>query len=235
MLAVSAKFPYNARQTYQSIERLGFMKCANCGAGVSADAAFCSHCGKKLSAADTAHGTDAKASHGPVTVSDAPEETLWEGRFSPKAMVTTWIAMGLIDLVLLATVVYMLVSGVGYWWAPALVALVLDAIIVCRYFYKRIGIRYRLSNHRFFHEEGILNRKVNPIDLITINDVAFEQGLIERMMGVGRVKIMSTDTTDPVLWVEGIEDVQNVATMVDKTRREEMMRRRVFYDASPHG
>jgi membrane protein YdbS with pleckstrin-like domain len=217
------------------LKGFGLMNCPKCGASVVDDAAFCSHCGTKLGADSATRVAPARTSHGPAAVSDSPEETLWEGRFSPKAMVATWIAMGLVDLALLGASIYMLATGIAYWWAPLLVAVVFDLFVVARYFYKRIGIRYRLSNHRFFHEEGILNRKVNPIDLITINDVAFEQGLIERMVGVGRVKIMSTDTTDPVLWVAGIENVQDVATMIDKTRREEMMRRRVFYDASPHG
>jgi uncharacterized membrane protein YdbT with pleckstrin-like domain len=176
-----------------------------------------------------------RTSRGPAVGNDAPEETLWEGRFSPKAMIATWIAMGVVDLVLLGAAIYMLATSIAYWWIPILAAMVFDLIVVARYCFKRIGIRYRLSNHRFFHEEGIFNRKVNPIDLITINDVAFEQGIIERMVGVGRVRIMSSDTTDPELWVVGIEDVQNVATLIDKTRREEMMRRRVFFDASPHG
>jgi uncharacterized membrane protein YdbT with pleckstrin-like domain len=94
-------------------------------------------------------------------------------------------------------------------------------------------MRYRLTNHRFFHEKGVLRRSVNPIDLITIKDVAFEQGIIERFFQVGSIRLMSSDTTDPELVVEGIENVQEVTTLIDNTRRAEMMRRRVFFDASP--
>lgn len=213
------------------------MICPKCGADAVANAVFCSKCGTRLNAgtAAPAPAFGSGRPSGPVVVSDTPEETLWEGRFSPKAMVGAWIGMGVIDAVLMILAVYLLIGRNSYWWTPIVLMMLLDLVIIVRYLIKRISIRYRLSNHRFFHEEGILNRTVNPIDLITINDVAFEQGLIERMMGVGRIKIMSTDTSDPILWVEGIEDVQTVATMIDKTRREEMMRRRVFYDASPHG
>jgi membrane protein YdbS with pleckstrin-like domain len=210
------------------------MKCPKCAADVDANAVFCSKCGARLAGESTTVVMPPRAA-GAVQVSDAPEETLWEGRFSPKAMIGSWIGMGIVDLLLFIVAIYLMTQGHSYWWIPIVIAVLIDFFVVVRYLLKRIGIRYRLSNHRFFHEEGILNRKVNPIDLITINDVAFEQGPIERMMGIGRIKIMSTDTSDPVLSVEGIEDVQNVATMIDKTRREEMMRRRVFYDASPHG
>jgi uncharacterized membrane protein YdbT with pleckstrin-like domain len=212
------------------------MKCPKCGADAADEAIFCARCGTKLAPeAGVASAISGSPMRGARTA-DTPEETLWEGRYSPKAMVGAWIGMGLADLVLIVVAVYLMTTEYSaYWWIPFAALLVLDAVIVIRYLLKRISIRYRLSNHRFFHEEGILNRTVNPIDLITINDVAFEQGLIERIMGVGRIKIMSTDTSDPVLWVEGIEDVQSVATMIDKTRREEMMRRRVFFDASPHG
>jgi uncharacterized membrane protein YdbT with pleckstrin-like domain len=212
------------------------MNCPKCDTDVEAEAVFCSKCGAKI-VPDVPAATfgGGKVGGAARPINDTPENTLWEGRFSPKAMVGAWIGMGLADLALVVIAIYLLTARSGYWWIPLAIMLVLDFVIVIRYLIKRISIRYRLSNHRFFHEEGILNRKVNPIDLITINDVAFEQGLIERIMGVGRIKIMSTDTSDPILWVEGIEHVQNVATMIDKTRREEMMRRRVFYDASPHG
>lgn len=208
------------------------MNCPKCNMAAPAEAAFCPKCGTNL-----ATGAKAEAPRsGARTIADAPEETLWEGRFSPKAMFGTWIFLGIVAVAaIVGAVVMMFSTWRGYWWLPIVAMLVLAAVVAVRYFIKRVGTRYRLSNHRFFHEEGILNRKVNPIDLITITDVSWEQGFIERMLGVGRVKIMSSDTSDPVLWVEGIEDIQNVATMIDKTRREEMMRRRVFYDASPHG
>ena len=213
------------------------MNCPKCNAVIAADAVFCAKCGHKLAAGSTAPAP-AAALQSPrgARPADTPEQTLWEGRFSPKAMVGAWIGMGFVDAVLIVLAIWLMMSEYkAYCWVPLAAMLLFDGVIVVRYLLKRIGIRYRLSTHRFFHEEGILNRKVNPIDLITINDVAFEQGLIERMMGVGRIKIMSSDTSDPTLWVEGIEDVQNVATMIDKTRRDEMIRRRVFFDASPQG
>lgn len=208
------------------------MNCPKCGATMPAEAAFCQQCGTKLTAGPPA--TNPRGAQ--RSVADAPEVTLWQGRFSPRAMVGTWIALGMAAIFAVGVAMYLAFSPQrAFWWIPIVALLVLAAVTGVRYGIKRIGTRYRLSNHRFFHEEGILNRKVNPIDLITINDVAWEQGFVERMLGVGRVKIMSSDTTDPILWVEGIEDIQNVATLIDKTRREEMMRRRVFYDASPHG
>jgi membrane protein YdbS with pleckstrin-like domain len=209
------------------------MNCPKCGVTVSAEAAFCQKCGTKLAMGQSADGPRSSSMR---AIADTPEETLWQGRYSPKAMVGAWIFLGVVAVIAIVLAIYLAFSPwSAYWWAPIAAVLVLAAVIAVRYFIKRIGTRYRLSNHRFFHEEGILNRKVNPIDLITINDVAWEQGFVERMLGVGRVKIMSSDTSDPILWVEGIEDIQNVATLIDKTRREEMMRRRVFYDASPHG
>jgi uncharacterized membrane protein YdbT with pleckstrin-like domain len=208
------------------------MNCPKCGATVPAEAAFCQKCGTNL----TSGPSPAVPRSGGRGVADTPEVTLWEGRYSPKAMVGSWIFLGIAALMGVVLAIYLMTTPqFAYWWVPIAAVLLLAGVIAVRYFIKRIGIRYRLSNHRFFHEEGILNRKVNPIDLITINDVAWEQGFVERMMGVGRVKIMSSDTSDPVLWVEGIENIQNVATLIDQTRREEMMRRRVFYDASPHG
>jgi membrane protein YdbS with pleckstrin-like domain len=211
------------------------MHCPKCGVEVVADALFCQKCGTRLDESAAAATIKSAAvtvpsSRGGV---DLPEEELWVGRYSPKAMIGTWIILGVLAMAVLALTIYMWASSIAYWWVPLAIYVLIDAVVAARFFWKHISIRYRLTNHRFFHEEGILRRVVNPIDLITIKDVAFEQGIIERMFNVGKVRIMSGDTTDPELVVDGIEDVQTVTTLIDKTRRAEMMRRRVFFDASP--
>lgn len=211
------------------------MHCPKCGVEVVADAVFCQKCGARLD--ESVPVATAKFASGNPSPNrggvDVTEEELWVGRYSPKAMIGTWIILGVLALAVLALTIYMVMASIPYWWVPLAIYVLIDAIVAARFFWKHISIRYRLTNHRFFHEAGILRRVVNPIDLITIKDVAFEQGIVERMFNVGKVRIMSGDTTDPELVVEGIEDVQTVTTLIDKTRRAEMMRRRVFFDASP--
>ena len=71
----------------------------------------------------------------------------------------------------------------------------------------RLGVRYRLTSVRFFHETGLLRHITDSIELIDIDDVTREQGMIERILGVGTVRLASSDRTHPMFLIRGIDDV----------------------------
>ena len=50
------------------------------------------------------------------------------------------------------------------------------------------------------------------------------------MFNVGTIQIQSSDTTDPDLYMPGIEDVRQVTDLIDNTRRAERQRRAVFME-----
>jgi uncharacterized membrane protein YdbT with pleckstrin-like domain len=91
-------------------------------------------------------------------------------------------------------------------------------------------VRYRLTTFRFFHETGLLSRTRNRIEVIDINDVTLNQGIIERMFGVGTVHIQSSDVTHPDIDLPGIENVRQVTDLIDNTRRAERERRGLFME-----
>jgi len=91
--------------------------------------------------------------------------------------------------------------------------------------YRPMSINDRGSNQRLFNESGILRRRTDRIELIYIDDVATDQGILERVMGVGSIRITSTDRTHPVLVLQGIEGVREVAAQIDNGRRAERLRR----------
>jgi len=163
-------------------------------------------------------------------IPDVPEEVLWEGGYSPKAMFGGWIAGGLVSLLLLAAAAF-LRGRTEYWWAPLAAIALVWFYLLAQLLSLRLSVHYKLTNQRLFNQRGILSRKVNRVEVIDIDDVAYEQGILERMFNVGRIKVMSSDRTDPVLWLVGIENVQDVFTLIDKARRAERMRRGVAIDA----
>lgn len=206
------------------------MKCQVCNAEAAATAAFCPQCGAKL--ADIGSAAAATAKVPPATmgsasggrIKDVPEETLWEGSYSPKAMLGTLILCGLLSIVLLiaafllsATVVLsmVLVGAVVVVWLAA----------ATQFARNRLGKSYKLTNQMFYHRAGVLNRTTDRVELIEVHDVGWSQGLFDRIVGVGTIKISSGDRTSPELPVPGIEDVETVATLIDKARRAEQVRR----------
>ena len=65
----------------------------------------------------------------------------------------------------------------------------------------------RLTTQRFMHKKGVLRCVANQILLVDIDDVAYEQGLLDRFVNVGTITLHSNDPSDPVLPLRGIDDV----------------------------
>lgn len=238
------------------------MICDNCQTEVPSDAVYCPKCGDRLDRradpeefAPAAISQDALASpeaeqpssenfsgkqrfQEKVTQNrdgddDAVEEDLWEGGYSPKAMLGHWLGAALISVLLLIGMIafpVLLTSPIA--WGVFVVVLVLlwggvGALLLVR----RLNVYYKLTSQRFIHKTGVLARTSDRIEVIDIDDVTFTQGLIERFVNVGTIKIDSSDRSHPVLLMPGIDDVQKVADTIDAVRRAERRRRGVHIEA----
>jgi uncharacterized membrane protein YdbT with pleckstrin-like domain len=91
--------------------------------------------------------------------------------------------------------------------------------------YKKVSVHYELTNQRFIHKAGILKRVTDRIEVIDIDDVRYEQGIVQRMLGVGTIRISSSDRSHPELVLSGIDEVARIADMIDDVRRKERRRR----------
>jgi membrane protein YdbS with pleckstrin-like domain len=151
-----------------------------------------------------------------------PEQTLWEGGYSPKAMFGTW-------LVVAVTSVALLVVAFLYQMPTIPIALgiivALWVLVACIYAYRRLGYHYELTSQRFIHQVGVLSRQTDRIEVIDIDDVSFFQGPIQRMLGIGTIDITGSDRSHPHLFMRGIADVKSVAGLIDDVRRKERKRR----------
>ena len=225
------------------------MKCQQCRADVDPNAAYCHQCGARLIKDEPLFGTepeDPVSSFPPNTAEstlaqanpagpsmpdaarlggavrrDAPEEKLWRGSYSPKAMVGFWILDGLIGIACVAAAVMF----PQYWWAALAVMLAFSAYLALQLGYRRLSVSYRLTSQRLLHQHGLLSRTTDRIEVIDMDDVTCVQGPIERMLGVGSIRISSSDRSHPELWLRGIEDAQHVALLIDDARRAERLRR----------
>lgn len=61
------------------------------------------------------------------------------------------------------------------------------------------AVRYSLTATRLEIERGVLGRRLESIELWRVRDVVLDQSLLERMRGVGRLTVYSTDRVEPVL------------------------------------
>ena len=154
---------------------------------------------------------------------DEGEQELWRGGYSGKDMYEAWTLYALLSLVLLGLCIW--VQQSWFWWVSVVVIVVLWLRGVLVVLYRKLSVSYRLTTRRFFHEKGILRRVTDRIELIDINDITVDQKLINRLVGVGTIKITSSDRTHPVLILPGIKDARRVADLIDDARLKERRRR----------
>ncbi len=232
------------------------MLCPSCTADVPTDAAFCPKCGQRLVAAQTNPGVAPALAAAPAAATSAavtptaavaptaaekfraalptgqpqpePEHDLWHGSYTAKAMYGKFLVGILVTVA--AIVVAVLVQPFG-WVAAAIVVPLLWALLLLNLLIKRLGIEYRLTTQRFLHKRGLLRRVSDQILLVDIDDVTYEQGLLERFLNIGTITIHSNDASDPKLRLAPVDDVQRIADLIDHARREER-RKRAIYMAS---
>ena len=94
------------------------------------------------------------------------------------------------------------------------------------------GAENELHEHHYAVEIRLKGRQLDRHGyLIDIDDVTFSQGLVQRMVGVGTIRIVSSDRSHPELFLYGIADVQEVAETLDDVRRKERRRRGLHIEA----
>jgi uncharacterized membrane protein YdbT with pleckstrin-like domain len=167
-------------------------------------------------------------------VMDDTEVELWVGNYSGKAMIGSWIVLTIVSIaVLIAVAIIPQTRGDWRIWAGAVGLIVLfwawQGLVLL---YRKWSVAYRLTNQRFVHRHGLLSIRTDRIETIDIDDVAFTQGLVERMMGVGTIRIQSSDRSHPELILPGIDKVQEVASLMDGARRKERVRRGLHIEAT---
>ena len=204
------------------------MLCTACQNDVPAESAFCPKCGQKLGDAATlpADRVKQRAQDARGSTSDI-DQPLWHGSFSAKAMVDKWCLAGVITLV--AIVVCVLFPLAIFLAIVVVVAIWLG--LTAWLIYQRLSVEYELSSQRFIHRCGVFKRVTNRIEVIDIDDVQVVQGFVERMLQVGTIRILSSDASDPVLVMPGINRVNEIATLIDNTRRAERRKRGLHIEA----
>lgn len=157
-----------------------------------------------------------------------PEENLWSGGYSPKAMVGSWILLGLISVGILVAAIMVAQFTFLYAFIALVVLWVLAGLL---YGWRRLGFHYQLTTQRFIHQTGVFTRQTDRIEVIDIDDVSYTQGPIQRAFGVGDIILTGSDRTHPTLSMKGIAKVKEVSGLIDDIRRAERRKRSLHIEA----
>jgi uncharacterized membrane protein YdbT with pleckstrin-like domain len=135
------------------------------------------------------------------------ESVVVDTRTHPKAL----ILPGLVLVVTLAVAVFLdrKVSNGIVSLVIWILALVVVVWWVLRPFLDWLTATYTITSKRLITREGLLSRKGHDIPLMRISDVAFDQGIVDRMLGCGTLVISDASTHGSVR----LHDIPHVETV----------------------
>jgi membrane protein YdbS with pleckstrin-like domain len=139
------------------------------------------------------------------------EVVYYEGRpllRADQAKAAFWLVVG---IVLIALPVLAHMFDWTWWRTWMTLVAVLGAILafVLPWLVMRTT-RYRITSYRIDFERGLLRKRIDTLELWHVDDIKFEQGLVDRMMNVGNITVISGDRTTPKLELDGIPDPRKI-------------------------
>ena len=153
--------------------------------------------------------TNATASDGPLEgdrphkPADDKETIYFEGSPLMRGELGKVFLCALVAAGLIAGGIYLYQRGSIPMWASAVMVVVAILLLFIPYVLTRMR-RYRISNYRIDFERGLLSKRIDTLELWHVDDISFQQGLLDRVFNVGKVTIISNDKTTPRLELDGL-------------------------------
>jgi uncharacterized membrane protein YdbT with pleckstrin-like domain len=130
-----------------------------------------------------------------------PKALIWPGivlivTLLVAILLDRWIGNGFVSLL-----VWILAAIVVLWWC-------------LRPFLDWLTSTYTITDRRLITREGIISRKGHDIPLMRISDVAYDMGIVDRMLGCGTLVISDASTHGSVRLhdIPHVEQVQRQIT-----------------------
>jgi membrane protein YdbS with pleckstrin-like domain len=143
----------------------------------------------------------------PHRPADDREEVYYQGSPQMRGEVGPVVAWSFVGIVLIALpFVWKALSRqhrMPPWWVT-LVLIVLGILCFIIPWLRTKVVRYRISNYRIDYERGLLSKRIDTLELWHVEDIQYHQSLMDRIMGVGDIKVISHDDTTPQLLLKGI-------------------------------
>jgi uncharacterized membrane protein YdbT with pleckstrin-like domain len=136
----------------------------------------------------------------------AHENELYAGRPSWRALMSFYL--GGIGLAVLVVVILGLLAG--EWGLSVAIAAALVVLTLLIGYLRRVSTKYLITNQRLRISRGIVRRNVQETRLERVQNVNYQQSVLDRMLGVGTVDFDTAGTDDSEFrfeWVDGPEEV----------------------------
>ena len=136
----------------------------------------------------------------------AGETELYAGRPSWRALMSFYVG----GIGLAAVVLVILGLLAGEWALAAAIAAALAVLTLLIGWFRRVSTKYLITTERLRVNRGFIRRKVQETRLERVQNVNYQQGVLDRVLGVGTVDFDTAGTDDAEFrfdWVNGPEKV----------------------------
>jgi uncharacterized membrane protein YdbT with pleckstrin-like domain len=148
----------------------------------------------------------------------AGEQVLYEGHPSWRAILDFYIK----GIAATAVVCLLLALGTNVFGdntdssLVAIVALVGVAVTILAGFIKRVATSYTITNRRLHIKRGIVSRTIQETRLERVQNVNYNQSILQRMLQVGDVDFDTAAGDDYNFTFAGVAEPEDVVHMVDR-------------------
>ena len=73
---------------------------------------------------------------------------------------------------------------------------------------------YTLTDQRLKFTRGVFNKVTEDLELYRVRDTKFQQGLFERLVGLGNIELYTTDETSPTIRLPFIAEAETVREQI---------------------
>jgi uncharacterized membrane protein YdbT with pleckstrin-like domain len=140
------------------------------------------------------------------------EKQLYQGRPSWKALMSFYVG-GLIVAALVLVVLGLLADS---WPLAVVVAAIIAGLTLIVGYLRRVSTKYLITTQRLRISRGVVRRAVQETRLDRVQNVNYQQSLLDRVFGVGTVDFDTAGTDDSEFRFEWVDGPEKVVRAVDE-------------------
>lgn len=110
----------------------------------------------------------------------------------------------------------------NFFWYLLFSWLVIPLIIA---WWKRAELTFRVTDDKVILEQGLLSKSIKDIFVTDIRTVDVEQSLLQRIFGIGDIKIATSGTDSYEDVVEGLPRPREIQDLISRQRRKHEARK----------
>ncbi|HTA64513.1 MAG TPA: PH domain-containing protein [Xanthomonadaceae bacterium] len=170
------------------------------------------------------------------TTASNNETEVWSGTPSQLRHIGLYLLCAIAVLILLVAAVELRGSSVPAWVPLALI--LVPVFVAGKRFVQTSCEHITLTDQRLIMRHGVLSRTTDYVELYRIKDSHFTQPFLERMLGLGTIRLRTTQDSAPVVELTGMrspEQLWNQIRGLVEARRDAKGVRELDMHAEPGG